>query len=135
MNQDWTWPQNTGGQPQQMMDHGWVAIVNSVRYTLPPHEEMRISKFGYTQPLQAGFRTDVGEPKGQVADYRLQLSDGSGIHIVEFQDSYTVHWDKVDPSTNVVEHINQDAPQWGPVLGLVAVGVILGGLMLLGSQS
>jgi len=134
MDQNWAWAQNTGGQPQQIMDYGWVTIVNSVRYTLLPHEEMEISKLGYTHPLQAGFRLDVGEPKGQVADYRFQLSDGSGIHVVEFQDCYTVHWDKVDLLTNFVEHINQDAPQWGPVLGLVVGGLIFGGLIWLDSQ-
>lgn len=94
-----------------------------------------VPKYG-TNPLQAGFvRAFLEESHGQMADYRMTLPDGRGIHVREFSDCYTIHWDKACPLVNPIEHINQDAPQYGPILGALAVVGFIGGLMWLGSQS
>jgi hypothetical protein len=133
MNQNSSWPfsngqiiyQTVSPQPQQTMDYFWTANVNSV-LCLPPYQEMRVSKFGATHPLQAGFvRTFIEESKNQLADYRKTLPDGRGIHIREFSDCYVIHWDKICPLAKPIEHIQQDAPQYVPLL---EAGIIFGAL-------
>lgn len=48
-------------------------------------------------------------PVGQVANYRLPLSDDSEIHIKEFEDRYEVHRDKCTADI-LLRHLIQDAP-------------------------
>jgi hypothetical protein len=113
------------------MDYFWAINVNSV-LCLPPHQEMRVSKFSATHPLKVGFvRTYIEEPKNQMADYRMTLPDDRGIHVREFEDCYVIHWDKTCPLVNPIEHLNRDAPH---VLGILAFVGIVGGLTWLGSQ-
>ena len=123
-----------GMQPQQTMDYAWANVVSQV-LSLPAHYDISVPKCGYVHPLQAGFVAHVGEPKGQIANYRMTVSDGRGVHVLEFQDSYWVHWDKVDPLTNPIGHIAEDAPHWGSVLGVLAVAGVIGVLIWLDSQS
>jgi len=55
--------------------------------SLPPHYDIAAPKDGYAHPVQAGFVLSSGEHKGQIADYRMTVSDGRGMHVLEFQDS------------------------------------------------
>jgi len=114
---------NTPGNLQLPMDYFWTANVNSV-LLFPPHEKMIISKFGSTDPVKAGFvRTYLEESENQMSDFRRTLPDGRGIHIREFSDCFAIHWDKVCPLANPIEHINQDT-QYGPALSVLAFGGI-----------
>ncbi|MFI5449778.1 MAG: hypothetical protein ACHQ03_08455 [Candidatus Bathyarchaeia archaeon] len=113
----------TSNVQPQAMDYFWTVNVNSV-LLLQSHQKMTISKFGSTNPSKAGFvRTYIEESENQISDYRRTLPDGRGIHVREFSDCYVIHWDKVCPLVNPIEHINQDT-QYGPALSALAVGGI-----------
>ena len=108
--------------------------MNITYYVLrfPPHYDLRFSKFTLPHPSQSGFVERIGEPKGQLADYGVTVENGHGIHVLEFQDHYLVHWDEVDPTTNPIDHIIKDAPQYVPLMiigfgvGLVALATLIG---------
>ncbi len=55
------------------------------------HEDIKIQKFRLTHPEKAGFYESIGEPQGQIADYRKSLKDGGCIHAREFVDHYRIH--------------------------------------------
>jgi hypothetical protein len=114
------------------LDAAWAGVLNLV-LTQPPHCDLVVPKDSYPHPLQAGFVQHFGDPKGQIADYRVSLSDGRGIHISEFSDSYVVHWDIVDPLINPLGHIAQDAPHHGRALVALAFLALLAGIAWLGS--
>ncbi len=115
------------------MDYAWNNLANYV-LSMPAHYDVAVPKDIYVHPLQAGFGPRLGEPKGQIADYGLTVSDGRGIHVLEFQDRYLIHWDIRDPVADPLGHIAQDAPQYGPVLGALAFAGLLFGLAWLDSQ-
>ena len=109
------------------MQPSWV---NTIDYVLsfPPHYDLSFSKFELPHPAQSGFVLRIGEQKGQIADYGTTVGDGHGIHILEFQDHYLVHWDEVDPSISPIDHIVKDAPQYIPLLVVLGLGIGLVGL-------
>ena len=108
------------------IDYQWHAIVHQV-LAQPARTDIWVEKWRAPHPKQSGFYAHVGLPKGQMADYRYALTDGRGIHVREYDGTYAVHWDEVDPSVNVVGHLVRDAP--GVVLlGALALGLILGAL-------
>jgi hypothetical protein len=122
-------------QPYDTLDYFWKPIVNGV-LILQPYQKTTIPKFCSTNPSQAGFvRTYLEEHENQLADYRLTLPDGRGIHLREFADHYVMHWDKKCPLIDPIGHINQDAPQYGPILAILALAGIFGFTMLLASSS
>lgn len=116
------------------MDYAWTNLTNYV-LRCPAHYDIVVLKDSYIHPLQAGFVYSAGEPKSQLADYRMAVYGGKGLHILEYQNHYLVHWDLVDPSVDFVEHIKQDAPNWGPVLAAVGLAAVIGGLIWLGSEA
>ena len=106
--------------------------MNIVNYVLsyPPHYDLSFPKFDLPHPSRTGFVLRLGEQKGQIADYGLSITDGRGIHVLEYQDRYLVHWDEVDALTNPIGHIVRDAPQYAPILWLLSLGAVVFGLSL-----
>jgi hypothetical protein len=102
----------------------WDAVVREV-LRLKAHQELAITKDGLPTPVRAGFYLSTGLPKAQLFDYRLALRDRRGIHIREYADRYTVHWDHIDPSVDFLGHMVVDAPGalWA---GLAVVGIGVG---------
>lgn len=91
----------------------------------PPHSEFYLSKNKLPHPIQMGFRQDLGEPVGQLADYRLALNDGKSIHIREYQKSWGIHWDLLDPLYSRIEHLRKDSPGYY-VLACTTAGAGIG---------
>ncbi len=76
-------------------------------------QDLRIHKSGIVHPTHIqGMQRHSGSPMGQLADYRLVLREGSGLHIREYDTYWTAHLDEVDPQVSVLEHLRQDAPGW-----------------------
>jgi hypothetical protein len=67
----------------------------------------------------------MGEPQGQLADYKWALPDGKSIHVREYLDEYRIHWDMFDVDIDLINHLRYDAPHWWIIL-TVAVGGIIG---------
>ena len=84
--------------------------------SLPPHKPIYYLKDEMPHPLILGFQNDNGEPDGQLADYRFVLEDGKSIHVKEYEEHYSVHWDWVDPRKDWIEHLRRDAPVWYTLL-------------------
>ena len=103
---------------------------------LPAHDELSIPKGLIPHPLALGFEQSVGEPHGQAADFRAELPDGRGIHILDMVSGWSVHWDHVFPSLERwVDHLREDSPNWFVALiaGILfaAVALIIIGVSLL----
>jgi len=98
----------------------WRQIILSV-LEHPPHHDLRIPKHITPRPEQCGFLQSIGEPQGQLMDFRYPLPDGRGIHAREYRDCYKVHWDIRDFGYDPLEHLIKDAPHWIPpiVLGIL----------------
>ena len=88
-----------------------------------PHVEMKYY-FDEIEELPSYFNKRLATPAGQLNDFGLALKDGKGIHIKEYEDHYTIHWDKIDPSVSTLGHLYEDAPEWLALLGLT--GIIVG---------
>jgi len=68
----------------------------------------------------------MGEPKGQVADWRASLDeDERGFHAVEYEDRYECHIDKKDPFKDPLGHLVHDSPG---TLALIIAGVAIAGI-------
>ena len=105
---------------------GWRYIVWEV-LRLPACTDLKVHKYEVVHPLEdpeIPFTRTLGEPKGQLADYGYTLPDDGRIHIREYRDHYTIHWDHVDPTLSprhFWEHIKRDAPHWKPLIELGAI--------------
>jgi len=97
----------------------WRVVIGSV-LRQPLHADTTLLKGLVIHPLRAGFNRSIGEPQGQIADYRMGLKDGKSIHVREYDASYRIHWDARDPDTDPLGHLLVDAPHW----------LIIGGLLL-----
>lgn len=95
--------------------------------SLDVHENLRVEKNRCPHPLEMGFEWSLGEPKGQVADYRYALSDGRSVHASDMGSWWAVHWDKVHPTLGRWwDHLVEDAPVWAlAVFVMLIVGVVL----------
>lgn len=99
---------------------------------MPHHKEVVIPRFSEAHLLAKGYRRSVGEPHGQKEDYRRRLEDDRGLHVKDYGDRMTIHWDKVDPSASRIRHLLHDAPELtaGSILlgamGVAAVRSLLG---------
>lgn len=102
-----------------------INIIISMVFRKPPHHDIYLKKNPH--PLELGFRVvNFSEPKGQFADYRLKLSDGTCIHASEYINCIGYHWDKVDPSDGQeVEHLRRDSPITYVLLTMI-VGAVAG---------
>lgn len=87
--------------------------------------ELSVSRFAVPHPRAIGMRRGMGLPKGQRAHWRLQLKDGSGLHVHEHDRVFNAHVDRVDPRTSLVGHLRHDV---GPLyIATVAVaGAVVG---------
>lgn len=63
------------------------------------------------------FRRSIGEPKGQIADWRFTMPwDSRSVHAVEYIDRYEIHVDKYDPAKHPIMHLVNDAPKYGSII-------------------
>jgi hypothetical protein len=92
----------------------WHSIIKRV-LKMPPHESIIVPIDEVPDPEKEGAVRTIGEYKGQEADYEFTL-DERRIHIRKYKDHYEVHWDKVSPLVNPIEHLRQDAPYWWSLL-------------------
>jgi len=89
---------------------------------LEAHETFEVSEAEFPSPTAMGFERSVGSFVGQLADYRLELDDGRGIHLQEFRGFLRVHWDRVHPTLERWwDHLREDAPE---IATLIVIGVI-----------
>ena len=93
--------------------------------TFPPHEDIVVSKDFFNKESLQRFKSILSDDDGQIANYRLLVEPSNkGIHIKEYSDSYKIHWDKVNPATDPIGHLLEDAPHHIPA-------VIIGSLFAL----
>ena len=105
----------------------WDEVIDRV-LRLPKHKDIKVPKSKVIHPLKEGFRRSIGEPSGQLADYRLTLADNKSIHIREYNKYYLVHWDAVDPEVDFIGHLINDASHWLIALAALAlIGVYITG--------
>jgi hypothetical protein len=103
----------------------WYSIIKRV-LNMPPHKLIIVPIDEVPDPEKEGAVRTIGEYKGQEADYEFTLDEGR-VHIRKYKDHYEVHWDKVSPLVNAIEHLRQDAPHWW-ILLWTAGGAIMGAL-------
>lgn len=102
----------------------WLEVVIPSVLRKPPHQDMVLSKETLPLPKEAGAQESIGGPQGQMADFRITLSDGRSIHIKEFDLVFKVHWDWFDPAVDWINHLRYDAPHWWIFLTTVVGGAI-----------
>ena|SRR5271157_5498742 len=111
---------------------GRNAILDRV-FVLPAHADLRLPKTAIPHPLDLGFEFSIGEPHGQVADFRAELPDGRGLHIRDMAHTWLVHWDRVFPRMErIVDHLREDSPFYYLLLlaGIAIVAVLAMYLLL-----
>lgn len=82
------------------------------------------------RPEESGlFVRSIGEPKGQVADWRSSVPGSvKGIHVVEFRDRYEVHVDRFDPAKMPISHLLLESPGSAILIGALGLlAAFLGG--------
>lgn len=82
-------------------------------------------------PERSGlFTRSIGERKGQIADWRGAIPNSRrGVHVVEFEDHYSVHVDQYDPNKDPVRHLLVDSPKTiATVLGAGLISLLFYGL-------
>jgi len=95
---------------------GRVSVVDAV-LQLPAHEDIQLPKSAIPRPEGLGFSLSLGEPHGQVADYRAELPDGRGLHLRDMSSHWSIHWDHFFPSLeHWVDHLREDSPVWFAIL-------------------
>lgn len=92
----------------------------------PFHKDFQVEKKEVDHPSQAGFKKSAGEVKGQDADWRKGLPDGSCVHVLEYSTHYIFHRDKRDPEIDPLGHLSEDAPHWLLVIILGIIGALAG---------
>ncbi len=106
----------------------WPALASAV-LTLAPGQDLLIKKADIVHPKTVGFRPSIGLVFGQLADWRLALEDGRGLHVREYLDHYVLHYDATDPSVSFMRHLAEDTPAlFKTVLavGLLGAGTAIG---------
>lgn len=105
----------------------WADVVSTLKQQ-PPGTVLRMKKCQVEHPAAGGLTLSIGLPKGQWADYRLRLSDCTGLHVHDFGTQYQAHIDSVHPGYDFLEHLRQDAP--GTYVGVAAaIGALAGTLL------
>lgn len=95
----------------------------------PAKKSIRFQKRTGDNPHEYGFRRSSGWPRGQSADWRLALPDGSGLHLQDFGTYWETHWDRCDPSNGIARHVLKDMP-----LTAVAAGAFFGWVLGRGKE-
>jgi len=101
-----------------------------------PHVDIIVAKDIIINPKFEGFIESIGEPQGQIKDYRKEV-DNKSIHVREFEGYYTVHWDEVDPHKDPFGHLVKDSPHWLAIMliGCLIVGGIIANYLISKSSS
>lgn len=102
---------------------GNLEIINRI-VSAPEGKMWWIKKSKMVHPIFDGFRKSVGWPMGENSNWRLQLRDGSCIHVREYDGHYTAHLDKVDPDVNLIDHLRKDFP-----VGYIGVFSLAGAML------
>lgn len=102
----------------------WKQVVSQAlvenRLTVPK------SPHGFVpRPEDSGlFVKSIGEPRGQVADWRASVPGTvKGVHAVEFTDCYEVHVDRFDPAKKPISHLLLESP--GSAILIAALGLFV----------
>jgi hypothetical protein len=69
------------------------------------------------RPLIEYRPTNLGEKKGSLKQYRH-----GNLHIREYENHYSVHYDKIDPRNDPLGHVMVDATKYFP--GVVALSAL-----------
>jgi hypothetical protein len=78
----------------------WQEWFNSVEPTLRSGREVVVPKY-LPHPCEVGFTHPwIAEPVGQKDDWVLSLSDGSRLHIHEYNFAMVMHLDNIDPAVS-----------------------------------
>lgn len=93
----------------------WNSIISKTitkgRCTFPKFMENGTRIPSPDETLPKIFQRHVGEPKGQLLDWRASFANSSaGFHAVEFFDRYETHIDSVDPLKYPLGHLIEDSP-------------------------
>jgi len=116
------------------MNSSWKNIVPYILLK-SAHQDVEIAKSSVPHPLKEGFTIQIGDPWGQLADYGLRVQSGKGIHVREYANTYIVHWDNVDPLSDPIGHLVQDAPHWIIIGALASFFALLTAACLLSKDS
>ncbi len=100
--------------------NSWRVIIEIV-LSKPAHTDVSISKLEVPHPLAAGFVKHFGDLAGQIANYRLPLGDGRELHVKEYNENYSAHWDHSSAVRNPLGHILRDGTKWFFLIILVVV--------------
>ena len=103
----------------------WSYIIDEV-LTLPAHSDIIVEIDQVPPPIASGFVQSIGEPQGQLADFRKCLPSLKSIHARLFGTFYRVHWDKKDPHRDPIGHLLEDAPFWALIVVLCVAGLLIG---------
>ena len=89
----------------------------------------KIDEFGNSVPgpnSSGLFRRSVGEPRGQIADWRASVEGSDrGIHVLEYGDRYEIHVDRYDPYKKPLMHVVFDSPKTGIALLIGGIGAAI----------
>ncbi len=88
---------------------------------ISPHKEVSIPKWKLPFLPKEYKRTDLGDQKGAIAQYR----GPNNVHVLEYENEWRVHWDFGDPRTpdGLLVHVFADAPEVGfSLLAAVSAG-------------
>lgn len=84
---------------------------------LPFYEEVKIPKTTIQKLPRCFEETALGEPKGALRQFRRP----DGAHILEYENVWILHKDKIDPRFDPLGHLINDAPH---VLALGSLFVV-----------
>lgn len=101
----------------------WEQVTTHV-LSLPCHSDVNVDCSILPHPANAGFLESIGEPRGQIADYRKSTVDLKSIHVRVFGSFYAVHWDKKDPHVDPIGHLVEDAPLWVLIAAICTVAIV-----------
>jgi len=102
-------------------DIQWECVFRQV-LAAPVHDEFQVPKIGMPHPIDQGFRSATGYPKGALAQYCCKTLDGGRIHIREYETYFVVHRDWGDPDSglgSLITHLINDSPEVLVGLGLL----------------
>jgi len=118
------------GSIQPASTNEWNFVIEIV-LSKPAHTDVLVSKSEVPHPLEAGFIKHVGDDAGQIANYRLPLTDGRELHVKEYNEDYSTHWDHSSAIQNPLGHLLRDAPGWVfGIFTLIVVGAVILGFWL-----